>query len=107
MIVTNYAGDPFAYESITPGDTATGITLSVLKASDRREAKAALIQVEDETVNYTIHGTAPTAAAGTNIGNALEAGEAIMIIGSPAIRNFSCIDRVSGSAGTVKIILFK
>jgi len=93
----------YAYESITPGDTATGITQSNLSTSGGSPARAMLVTCEAETVNFTIHGTDPTAAAGTNIGHALEAGQSVLIEGRGSIDKFTVIDRVSGSAGTVKL----
>ena len=99
-------GDAQAHEAITPGNTATGITDSLLRNSDKQSAVAAFVTVEDNTVNYTIHGTAPTAAAGTNVGHAAPDGSVILLKGIDELTDFSCIDRVSGSAGVVKVTIF-
>jgi hypothetical protein len=109
MIVTDMLGDAGAYENITPGDTATGITASNLQTSVHgatKQALGALVTCEDQTVHFTIHGTDPTAAAGTNVGHALAAGDSYVIRGIGNLRNFKCIDAVSLSAGTVKITIF-
>jgi len=105
--VTILEGDVLGYESISPADTATGFTASNYKAgAGTLRAERALISCESNTVNFTLHGTAPTAAAGTNIGTAFLANDSYLIVGYTAIANFQCIDRVSGSAGTVKVIFF-
>lgn len=96
----------YAYESITPGDVATGISAANLKNSAGLAAKEAMIVGEDNTVNFTLHGADPTASAGTNVGMALAAGNSYIIQGYDNIAAFRCIDRVSGSAGTVKVALF-
>ena len=109
MQVTDILGDAGAYEAITPGDTAAGIDKDNLNADVHgatKQAIGALITGEDETVNFTLHGTTPTAAAGTDVGHALAAGESYVIRGISNLRNFQCIDLVSGSAGTVKATIF-
>jgi hypothetical protein len=99
-------GDAYDYENITPGDSSTGITASKLLSSEGLPPKAALIQATDNTIHFTLHGTAPTAAAGTNVGLELAAGQSYLIEGFDNITNFRCIDAVSGSAGIVKVQLF-
>lgn len=110
MYVTDMIGDAGAYEAITPGDTATGLSAATLNPTSGlykgMTATGALITCEDDTVNFTIHGTAPTAKAGTNVGHALDAGQSMVIRGEGSLRNFKCIDRVSGSAGTVKVSVY-
>jgi hypothetical protein len=109
MIVTDMLGDAGQYENITPGDVVTGITASLLNASihgSTQQAIGALITCEDQTVHFTIDGTAPTAIAGTNVGHALAAGDSYVIRGISNLRNFKCIDAVSASAGTVKVTVF-
>ena len=109
MQVTDILGDAGAYEAVAPADVATGITPTNLNASiygATKQAIGALITGEGETVNFTLNGTAPTAAAGTNVGHALAAGESYVIRGISNLRNFKCIDRVSGSTGTVKATIF-
>lgn len=110
MIVTDILGDAGAVESIAPGDTATGISASNYATANihgvEKLATGALLTCEDQTVNITFDGTAPTAAAGTNVGHAFAAGESYVIRGIHNVKNFKCIDRVSGSTGTVKVTVF-
>jgi hypothetical protein len=110
MIVTDILGDAGGYENIVPGNTATGITATLLNATIHeatKQAMGALLTCENETVNFTFDGTAPTAIAGTNVGHALAAGNSYVIRGIHNLRNFQCIDAVASSAGTVKVtILF-
>ena len=110
MYVTNMNGDAVTYEAITPGDTATGLSAATVHPTSGvakgMTAKGMLITCEDNTVNFTLHGTAPTAKAGTNVGHALDAGQSLEVMGEGSVRNFQCIDRVSGSAGTVKVTVY-
>ncbi len=99
-------GDVIGYEKITPGDTAMGISAGLLKTSNGLPVREALITVEANTVNFSTHGTAPTASAGTNIGHAMLAEQSMLLEGEDQIRNFSAIDRVSGSAGVVKVTTY-
>ena len=106
--VTEILGEPTGYEKITPGDVVTGFTAALITPTtgdnSGKAAKAALITCEDETVNFTLDGTAP--AAGSGAGHALAAGDSYVLRGSTAILNFKCIDRVSSSAGSVKVTMF-
>lgn len=99
-------GDPGAIEEITPGDTATGPSDSTIRPTSGihqdLQAKTALVVVEDNAINFTIDGTSPTAEAGTDVGITMAAGQNTVLYGHNAIRNFLCIDRVSGSASKVK-----
>lgn len=103
-------GDAGTTENITPGDTATGIT-EIIRAPKSgaysgMEARAARITGEAQTVHYTEDGTTPTAAAGTNVGHSLIATGEYTIRGKGAVKDFLCIDRVSLSAGTVKVTCY-
>lgn len=108
--VTDLPGQPGAFEAITPGNTATGFTATNINPTsgtyDGAVAVAALLTGEDNTVNFSLHGVDPTAAAGTDIGHQLKAGESIELRGNVTLSNFACIDRVSGSAGTVKTTFY-
>jgi hypothetical protein len=109
MQVTDILGDAGAPETITPGDTATGITDTIYRQTIHGAEKlaiGALLTCEDETVNMTFDGTAPTAAAGTNVGHAFSAGESYVLRGTNNVKNWKCIDRVSLSAGSVKVTPF-
>jgi hypothetical protein len=109
MQVTDILGDAGAPEAIAPGDTATGITETIRVQEIHgatKEAIGALLTCEDETVNITFDGTAPTALAGTNVGHAFSAGESYVVRGTHNVKNFQCIDRVSTATGTVKVTPF-
>lgn len=107
MLVREILGDAGATENITPGDTATGITASKRCPTSGlykgMTAAGALITCESNSVNFTFDGTDPTAAAGTNVGHSLGDSDSIVIRGQTNVANFKCIDRVSGSAATVKV----
>lgn len=107
--VTDTIGSPNdsnGYESITPGDTATGITITILTNSSGKKATGAFVTVEDNDLNITVHGVNPTAKAGTNVGFKLSPGQSYTISDQQEVVNFKCIDRVSGSTGTAKITLY-
>jgi hypothetical protein len=109
MIVTDILGDGGGYENITPEDTATGIDPAQYQKvihGVEMSAIGALLTCEDETVHITFHGTDPTAASGTNIGHPLAAGNSYVVRSGPNVRNFRCIDAVSGAKGTVKATVF-
>ena len=110
MIVTDMLGDAGSVESIAPADTATGLAVATRHPTSGiykgMTAKGMLVTCEDQTVNFTMNGTAPTAKAGTNVGHELAAGQSIVIRGQESIRNFLCIDRVSGSTGTIKVTCY-
>ena len=110
MIVTEMLGDAGSYEAVAPADASTGLAIATrIPASGiykGNPAKGMLITCEDQTVNFTLDGTAPTAEAGTNVGHSLAAGQSIVVRGQESVRNFRCIDRVSGSTGTLKITCF-
>jgi len=103
-------GDAGAYETITPGDTATGITKSVRQPTTGAyaglSAVAALITVEANTVTVAFDGSTPTNAAGTNLGHKLAATDSLFLRGVKAVQNFKCVDTVSLSAGVVKVTLY-
>jgi len=99
---------PGAHESITPGDTATGITAAVITptgATDeffKKHAIAALITVEDNSMRFTQDGTTATAA----IGHKMDAGQSYLLPDGHAVTKFQAIDAVSGSASVIHITTF-
>ena len=103
-------GHAAEFEIITPGDTATGITAAVKKpvGGDHaaEQATGALVTVEANSINFTVDGSTPTAAAGTNIGHQMDAGQSYYLPSAEAVNNFKCIDRVSGSASKVKVTCY-
>ena len=108
-IVTDILGDAGTPETITPGNTATGISATIYQQEIHKatmSAIGALLTCENETVNITFDGTAPTATSGTNVGHKFSAGESYVIRSGPNVRNFQCIDAVAGAAGSVKVTPF-
>lgn len=103
-------GQAQGHELITPGNTATGITASLLQPTSGAfaglQAESALITVEDNTIHFTLDGTPPTAESGTDLGHQMDAGQSYVIRGINNLKNFLCIDRVSGSNGVVKVTVF-
>lgn len=105
---------PGGHESITPGDTATGITTTVRHPNDgvgnfsAQTAKTALITVEANSIRFTIDGTTPTNSNGTSadVGHLMTAGQSYEVENEYGVLNFKCIDAVSGSAGAVKVTPF-
>ena len=109
-VVTEIPGIASGHEIITPGDVSTGITAGLLTPAsgsfNAMNAVAGLITAENQTMHFTLDGTAPTAAAGTDLGHDLAAGDSYMIRGKTNMANFRIIDRVSGSAGQLKVTVF-
>ena len=66
-------------------------------------AIGAMIVCESNDVNFTVDGSNPTAAAGTNQGFKLGTDANIVLRDPTEVIRFKCIDRVSGSAGIVKV----
>lgn len=109
MIVTDILGDAGEGEIIAPGNTPTGISDTIYQQTVHKatmSAIGALLTCEAETVNITFDGTAPTATSGTNVGHKFSAGESYVIRSGPNVRNFQCIDAVSGANGIVKVTPF-
>lgn len=110
MYVFDTPGDAGTMETITPGDTATGITKTIRHpisgVGANTEATGALLSVEDNTINFSIDGTTPTNKAGTNVGHKMDANQSYVIRGVQAVKDFKCVDRVSSSAGVVKVTPF-
>ncbi len=101
-----------AHESLTPGDTATGITAAIKKPTSGAftdiEASAALITVEDNNARFTVDGTTPTNSNGTSAdtGHLITAGQNTMIEGLRSVDKFKIIDAVSGSASIIKVTTY-
>lgn len=111
MIVFALDGEAHGHEALAPGDTPVGITAVYLQPTSGKfkglQAQAALITVEDNSMHFTIDGTTPTAHAGTDVGHQMDAGQSYVIRGIISLKNFLCIDRVSGSTSKVKVtVLF-
>jgi hypothetical protein len=110
MQVTDILGDAGATETLTPGDTVTGISASVYKLAsgfmEGRQAIGALITCEGNSANITFDGTDPSAAAATNVGHSFDAGDSYVLRGVQNVLNFKCIDRASGSASKIKVTTY-
>lgn len=98
-------GAPGAYEAITPGNTATGITASKLEYKGL-QAVGAIVKIEANTLNVAIDGGTATNAAGTNYGTKLVANDTIVLRSIEALKNFNCVDDVASSAGIAKVTIF-
>lgn len=102
-------GLAYAVETLALGDDAAhGVTASNLQDSSGRPCKFALITVTDHTVHWTCHGTAPTAAAGTNVGVVADAPSYIVLYGRENVENFKAINEVAGGGAdaVVKVQFF-
>lgn len=105
---------PGGHESLTPGDTATGITTSVRHPADgvgaffAQTAITALITVEDNSMRFTLDGTTPTNANGTSadVGHLMSAGQSYVVENEYGVLNFKCIDAVSGAVSVTKVTVF-
>jgi len=107
LYLENVSGT-FEAENLNVGANANVATIAtdVIRISRALQAKAMFVTCEGATVHFSVDGSTPTAAAGTNLGQSLTAGSSLTFETIRAIRNFKVIDRVSGSAGTVKVVCF-
>lgn len=71
-------------------------------AHEGRAARAMLVTIESNDVQVTFDGTYPSQAA-TFYGHTLVEGDSLLLFGEDAVSGFRCVDRVSGSASTVKV----
>lgn len=109
--VFDLPGEADTYETLAPGDTSTGITQAIRVDPSNgilpgANAIAVLITIEDNTATIRMDGGDPTAQAGTDVGHQMAAGDSIVLRGPNTIKNFRCIDTVSGSASKVKVTCF-
>jgi hypothetical protein len=88
--ITSAQSFPTAAIQPTSG-LATGLT-----------AQSALVTIETAAINFTIDGTTPTIAAGTNVGHTADSGSSFTLKGLNNIKNFQCINRVNASGAVVK-----
>jgi hypothetical protein len=100
---------PGAHETLTPGDTATGITAAIARPTsglyNQITALSALITVEDNSIRFTLDGTTPTNANGTSAdtGHLMTTGQSYVIESHEGVQGFLCIDAASGSAAKIKV----
>lgn len=101
--------EPGAHETLTPGDTATGITAAVARPTsgvyNKITAMAALITVEDNSIRFTVDGTTPTNSSGnsSDTGHLMTSGQSYVIESNDGVQKFRCLDAVSGSAAKIKV----
>ncbi len=100
---------PGTHESISPGNTATGITGAKREPTTgeftRQNAMAALITVEDNSARFCMDGTTPTNSNGTSAdtGHKIDAGQSKMLESPAEVTNFLILDAVSGSVSVIKV----
>jgi hypothetical protein len=108
MVIPLYAEDPPepGYNGVIADTTsATGIATAAMYNASGKVAREMWVIVETAAVNFTIDGTTPTIAAGTNVGPTLPANGYLILKGSKAISSFRCINRVASSGAIVKYIV--
>ena len=98
----------FQGETLT-GGTSTG-TVAIAEALIPNIAaglspKMALISVETYSMRWTIDGTNPTLTAGTSFGHLTVSGAGIEVRGYGNVRNFKCVNAVSGENSVIKYSL--
>jgi hypothetical protein len=89
--------------------SATPTTASVYSISHDCEgvpAQGALVKVETAAINVCLDGSAPTAAAGTNIGLQMDPGESLMVDDADNVKNLKIINRVNASGSIAKVVIF-
>lgn len=98
----------FQAENLNEGANSNVCTIpsDSSKIHHNLQAKNCKVIVEDYALRCTKDGTTPTATAGTAIGDIIQAGQNFMIADINEIRNFKCIDAVSGEAGTAHCELY-
>lgn len=100
-------GSAYAFEKLDLSDDAAhGPTASNLKNSDDIQVKCMLVTVEENAINWTEHGTDPTATAGTNIGHQLAAGASYIVTGVENVSRFKAINAVAESDAVVKLTFY-
>lgn len=110
-LVLPYEGKPGTREIITPGDIATGITKAIRHPTTGqfagKNAKCVVIQNKGPgNAKFTIEGTTPTNAAGTNVGFVLTPYGTFTISDVDAIVDFLVVDDVSGSASIIEVLCY-
>lgn len=100
-------GAAYAFELLDlTDDAAHGVTVANLQNDDDIQVKCVLVTNEGETVNFTEHGTDPTATSGTNIGHQLVQGGSYIVNGIENVARFKAINAVAGADGIVKITFY-
>lgn len=76
----------------------------LVQSFPKQRAKAALVSIEDNSINFTFDGTKPSQTY--KAGHKLAASQSYVITNPDAIKNLKVVDAVAASAGTVKITCF-
>jgi hypothetical protein len=98
-------------DTLLTGGTSTG-TVVIASGQDfvslqvAGQPKSCLISSETADINFTMDGTVPTVAAGTNYGHLVTQGASYLITGWMNIKRFQCINSVAGSGAILKYSLF-
>jgi len=103
-------GEPKYEGTISDTTASVGFSSSYLTYTDPgsgrvMQPKSVLFIAETATITFTVAGTTPTVAAGTNAGVQMTAGQSWVIKGATAIRAFRCINTVASSGAKVKYIV--
>ena len=106
--VNEILGVPGNFTELSSGAWTIPSSMISPDAGDLNGAKpvAALLTVEDNSINFTLHGVPPTHVGSSNIGHQMDAGESFIVKGITAISSLECIERTEGSLGKVKITIF-
>ena len=92
------AVDINAYESIVVGDTAVGITSTLITPASQRKNDACWISIEGGPIRFRCDGTDPTATEG----HLVDAGETIDVDGHDNLVRFRAI-RTSAYATVLRV----
>lgn len=92
----------FAYEEVTVGATATGLTAATFQPSTGQGAVQAKITIEGANIRYRCDGTAPTAS----VGESGKSGMQITLESPGEIVDFQAIREKSTSA-TLRVAYFR
>jgi hypothetical protein len=104
-------GEPLKEGTIADTTAAIGFTAANLINTDAatgriRQAKAVLFIAQTATITFTVTGTTPTIAAGTDAGIQITAGMSWVVKGWSAINKFRCINTSASSGAKLKYIVF-
>ncbi len=96
--ISVHSGQPYAYESITVGDSAVGLTADYLAPDGAAPPIAALLSLETAAIRFRMDGTDPTSSEG----HLLASGDELTISSINALRAFRAI-RDTETNGTLRV----
>jgi hypothetical protein len=104
-------GEPTYEATIADTTSSVGFNTTYLTRTDPGSgrtvnAKSVLFIAQTATVTFTVTGTTPTIAAGTDAGIQMTAGQSWVLKGINAIKKFRCINTVASSGAKIKYIVF-